>query len=172
MRVSRTTTVAEIDSALRKLGAGNHEDNMQVLASFPHHFFLELSEKDFFELVFLQCREVAEICPSGADRTLHAVAYRAVHSPKRQLGPNWDLDQVNHRTEEVLCTSTSSVSPLFLRDARHSEKAFGCWYLQDGSHRALGYAMAILTDRTRYSPLNAFCATTDELARIDGGPNG
>lgn len=152
-------------------------------SSFPRHFLTELFEKDFFDLVFLQSSDIAAICPREQDRTLRAVAYRAVHSTKRQLSPNWDLDQVNCRIEELLCTPAPSISPLFLRDARDSERVFGRWYLQDGSHRALGYAVAVLTHRTPYSPVNAFCATGNELASIEsadpepcnlqrGGPDG
>jgi hypothetical protein len=140
---------------------------MRVLGDFPYHFLLELSEEDFFNLVFLQSSEVAAICPPGEDRTLRVVASRAVHCTKRRLGPNWDLDEVIHRTDEMICKSILSVGPFFLRDARDSERAFGARYLQDGSHRALGYAMAILTDRTHYAPFNAFCATAKQLASFE-----
>ena len=54
MRILRTTDLAEVDGFLKELGAGNHTDNMRELGSFPRHFLIELSEKDFFDLVFLQ----------------------------------------------------------------------------------------------------------------------
>lgn len=45
MRILRIAHVAEIDRALRELGAGNHADNMRVLGSFPRHFLTEYSLK-------------------------------------------------------------------------------------------------------------------------------
>jgi len=145
------------------LGGGNHADNMKVLGAFFHDYLVELSRDDFLGLIFLQSKEVSAICPSAQDRRLQAVAARAISSTQRKLSNNWDLDLVSMRTEEFLQRSNGALAPLFLRDAHGLECKHGSWYLQDGSHRALGYAIALTSRETTYEGVRAFCATQRKL---------
>ncbi len=162
-KVIRAADISEVDQELLMLGGGNHADNMKVFSDFLQHYLVELSEEEFLGLILLQSKEVSVICPSGQDRRLRAVAARAVSSTERKLSNNWDLDLVSKRTEEYLSTPNTKFGPLFLRDARGLECKHGAWYLQDGSHRALGYAIALTSRQTRYEPLRAFCATQRSL---------
>jgi hypothetical protein len=92
MTVIRNLNIGEIERGLLALGGGNHRDNMQVIGQFPRHYLVELSEDDFFNLVFLQVSQLSTISPPGQDRTLRAVATRAISSSGRKLGSNWDLE--------------------------------------------------------------------------------
>jgi hypothetical protein len=163
MLVIRSVTIPEIERDLLAMGGGNHKDNMEVISRFPEHYVVELSEDEFFSLVFLQVRELSIICPPGEDRTLRAVATRAIASSQRKLGENWDLDVIENRTREFLHSTSTQLAPLFLRDAHDSECRHGSWYLQDGCHRGLGYAMAVVSGSIGYSPATAICSTERDL---------
>lgn len=163
MKIVKKADIKEIEQELRKLGGGNHDDNMKALNKFPNHYLVELSESDFLEVVFLQSKEVSLICPSGQNRRLKAVAERAKLSTRRKPSENWDLDQIMELTGKLLRSPKADMGPIFLRDAQGSECQYGRWYLQDGSHRALGYAIALITKETTYSPIQAYCATQKTL---------
>lgn len=152
-------TAAEIEQHLLRLGGGNHDDNMGVVLSFQEYCLVELSLEDFRELVFLQTSVVFPICRPGEDRRIAEVASRALKAPK-QLGPNWDLDKIRDRTRTAL-DSGQPIESLLIRETNKAEKPFGLWYLQDGSHRGLGYAMAILSANLPYVPITAYrCSQT------------
>jgi hypothetical protein len=155
MRWIRVATVGEIDQHLKRLGGGNHIDNMTVVSGFKRHSLVELSEEDFSHLLFLQSDDVVQICPRGGDRRLYAVALRALGAESPRLGPNWNLGEIMQQTNEILMGQRSA-EPLLIREANEVEKHFGPWYLQDGTHRALGYAMAILGSKTAYEPWMAY----------------
>jgi hypothetical protein len=157
MNILRTATLPEIEQVLTDLGGGNHIDNMNVLKSFSGYFLIELLKDEFFDLVFLQNKEVVTICPPEQDRRLRAVALRAISTSTNVLSSNWDLGLIKKLTEELLWRPT--ISPLVLRDTRQSECKNGSWYIQDGAHRALGYAMALLSSPISYTPVQAYCAT-------------
>jgi hypothetical protein len=165
-RVIRTAKISEIDRELLMLGGGNHTDNMKVLGNFPNHYLVELSEDEFLRLIFLQSKEIYAICPPGQDRGLKAVAARAISSTQRKFSNNWDLDLISKRTEEFLQKSNKTFCPISLRDAHGSECKYGSWYLQDGSHRALGYAIALISGQATYEVVRAFCATQQHLAGV------
>jgi len=78
-----------------------------------------------------------------------------------QLHANWNLVEVSRLTLEHLNTGMP-IRPLVLRDARESELQHGELYIQDGSHTALGYAMAILSNDIIYSPIQAYWATNNQ----------
>jgi len=157
----RTATLEEIKSFLISLGGGNQDDNMEKLGGFSGYFLIELSEIEFFSLVFLQTAQVLAICPTGSDRTLRSVADRALKIDAPFLYSNWDLTEVTRRTQERLL-ACKPIRPLVIRDASPSEINYGKYYLQDGCHSALGYAMSILSGNSTYSPAQAYCATDNE----------
>jgi hypothetical protein len=68
-----------IENHLLRLGGRNHSDNMERLRRFKCHYSVSLVGEEFFELVFLQIDEVLRIAPRGDDRTLRAVARRAIN---------------------------------------------------------------------------------------------
>jgi hypothetical protein len=162
VRLIEPATLKEIEMFLLDLGGGNHEDNMNALRGFPRYFLVELSEVDFFSLVFLQNNHVLPICPRGADRSLRSVAERALKIDSPHLHVNWNLAEVIRQTQEHL-VADMPIRPLVLRDARQSELQYGQFYIQDGCHTALGYAMVILSDNSSYFPPHAYLATRHEL---------
>lgn len=168
MTALRHAAVAEIEEHLVSLGKGNHEDNMKQVADAPNHYLVELSEHEFRNLVFLQTRTVATIAPTGEDRRLESVAHRALKlsEDQRVLGPNWDIRSIVEKTLFWLGGPDRGVLPaLLVRDTKGGEKKLPLceWYLQDGSHRALGYMMAVVSGQTDYRPQLAYCATTRDL---------
>ena len=169
MKTIRESSVPEIEKHLISLGAGNHEDNMREVRKHRYHWLAELSESNFRNLVFLQRPDLAQIVPNGQDRTLEAVAKRALKLPEgeRKLATNWDIERLYAKTNSFLSAPTSQSLPaILLRDARGGELdwAPGGWYIQDGSHRALGYLIAILDGLTSYESLSAYCATNRSWA--------
>lgn len=162
-RILKPVTITDIENLLVDLGGRNHDDNMRELRPFPNFFLVELFESEFLDLVFLQNDETLAICPRGGIRTLRVVAQRALKLPIRKLSGNWDLDSIAARTKEHLGAPDNHLRPLVLRDAHQSEARYGPWYIQDGSHSALGYAMALLAGDAPYSPVRAYCATHGQL---------
>jgi hypothetical protein len=91
-----------IEKHLLRLGGGNHYDNIARLRRFERHCSMSLAEKEFFELVFLQNDDVNWIAPRGDDRTLRAVAKRAIHLGHPRLDANWDLAENLRRMRNKL----------------------------------------------------------------------
>lgn len=140
-KVKHAVTVEDVEAHLRALGGGNHTDNMAQVRGHAFHYLLELTAEELLGVVFLQADGLAELAPRGGDRRLGAVAARATTLGSRRLGPNWDLGEIRARHAAV----AGPLPALLLRDARGSETDHGgTWYLQDGCHRALGQAIAIL----------------------------
>ncbi len=153
-------TLAEIERLLVELGCGNHFDNMRVISRYSHFYRMEaIPEAVFFDLVFLQNTEVSTIAPPDEDRRLRAVAIRALQQNDARFSENWDLGSIRQR----FSLAALPLPPFVLRDTSSSERQHGEWYLQDGSHRALGYAMAVLNDEASYTPQVAYCATERQL---------
>ena len=61
MKIIGSTTLAEIEEHLKRLGGGNQADNMASLRKFSSFWRVRLEEKEFLGLVFLQNSEVARI---------------------------------------------------------------------------------------------------------------
>lgn len=158
-------TLEQVEKHLFLLGGGNHPDNMRRLAAFPNFFLMELEEGDFWDLVFLQNEDVLLLAPRGSDRRLRAVAVRALRIREAVLSPNWSLPRIaNHTMAQNPERPGFSLQPLILRDASVSERHNGgAWYIQDGSHRALGYARAVLWFDVPYQNQLAYCATVSQL---------
>jgi hypothetical protein len=154
------TTIGEVERLLVKLGSGNHFDNMRAISRFSRFYRIEaIPEAAFFDLVFLQNAEVASIAPPGEDRRLRAVALRALQHTDARFSENWDLGSIRQR----FALAALPLPPFVLRDTSGSERQHGKWYLQDGCHRALGYAMAVLNDEVCFTAQVAYCATEQRL---------
>ena len=138
------TTLEVIENHLRGLGAGNHCDNMKRLSRFDSHCSAGLVEKEFFDLVFLQSDEVLRIAPRGDDRTLRAVAKRAINLGQPRFDANWDLAENLRLMREKLRKGSIFQAALAICETANGEEQYGSWYLQDGSHRALVCATLIL----------------------------
>lgn len=150
-------TVREIELFLERLGSRNHEDNLDALRRYSHYYLVELLESEFLGLVFLQNEHVLTICPRNEDRSLWAVAEPALVVENPNLHENWNLDEVKSHTERVL--QEGALRPLVLRPSHPDELQHGSWYLQDGSHTALGYAMTLLSQKGPYASVRAYVAT-------------
>lgn len=163
MQVLRKASLEEIKFHLLNLGGKNQKDNLQSIRHFPFYYLLRLSQNDFYGLVFLQRPDLHAMVPLGHDRRLRAVAGRTVTLGRTKLFDDWDLGEIRDRFDELKTEQAVPVLPaLLLRDARPNEKQYGPWYLQDGSHRALAYAMAILETKASYVPQPAYLATTEQ----------
>lgn len=165
MIVRSMATLEQVEKHLLHLGGGNHPDNMRRLAAFPSFFLMEIEEGDFWNLVFLQNEDVLPLTPVGSDRRLRAVAARALSIPEEVLSSNWSLPRIaSHTMAQHPAKPDFSVEPLVLRDASISERHDGgTWCIQDGNHRALGYAMAVLRLDVPYKNQLAYCATVSQL---------
>ena len=163
----RRAIIDEIEMHLLALGAGNHEDNMKIVGEFPRHYLLTLAEPDFQSLVFLQTPTLSKIVPPDSDRRVAAVARRAsrLPPPEANLGSNWDISATFTRFRDAYLGQPCHLPAFVLRDTRGSERQWAAdgWYLQDGSHRALAYCMAIVAGEMQYSPQQAFCATSRHI---------
>jgi hypothetical protein len=164
----RTATIQEIETHLIELGMGNHSDNIACIRGFPRHYFLDLTEHEFMNLVFLQTSTVYKIAPPHQDRRLKIVAQRAsgLSVDDTNLGPNWNIAEVIGRFKNITSDEEGCHLPaLLLRDTKNSERKWSQdgWYIQDGSHRALAYCMSLLAGEKEYSPQTAFCATNRQL---------
>ncbi len=91
MAAPKDVNLDTIEKHLLRLGGRNHFDNMVRLRRFERHCSMSLTGKELFELVFLQNDEVMRIAPRGDDRTLRAVAKRAIALGYPRLASNWDL---------------------------------------------------------------------------------
>jgi len=172
--IVKKSCLEEIKAYLNDLGSGNHEDNMRSLSSQngDNYYLLELSKSGFLNLVFLQNSEVRRIAPEGESRTLQVVACRALQHValgNSRLSSNWDLVANRSRLETTRPNQKHFTLPaLVLRDVKHSERENEetQWYIQDGCHRALAYAMAVLKGDVTYQPQRAFCFTARLLGRV------
>lgn len=151
------TSLQVVEDHLLRLGGGNQRDNMERLRAFECHCSVSLSEEESLGLVFLQSHEVARIAPPGCDRTLRAVAQRAIDLGQPKLSDNWDLaSNLSQMREKLL--SGSIYEALVICEARGGEERYGQWYLQDGSHRALAFATLMLLSEARYERQKAYCS--------------
>lgn len=160
MRILKEAELETVEQHLVRLGGGNHRDNMTQLRRFDRHCIVQFAEEEFFGLVFLQNDEVLKIAPRGYDRTLHAVAKRAISLGDVRLSSNWDLSENLRRMRESLSGESGPNEPLVACEARDGEQQYGPFYLQDGSHRALAFATLILLNEARYNPQSAFCSVS------------
>ena len=161
MMVIGQISLQEIENHLVRLGRGNHRDNMARLSRFERHFSVSLVQRDFFEPVFLQNAEVAKIAPPGTDRTLRAVAKRAINLGQPELSDNWNLAKNLRRMREQLAQGDIFQEALVVCEARNGEERWGPWYLQDGSHRALACSTLMLLNEAQYEQQLAYCSMSE-----------
>ncbi len=150
---------------LDKLGNGNCYGNIVELGLYPgafgfNYYLVEITESAFYGLVFQHSTSLSGLVPDPQDRPLKIAAQNAliVLLSKQKLNSNWDLEDIVKKTTEWLDKSIP-LPALALRDSRGSELETGKWYLQDGCHRALGYAMVMQRDGLVYKPVKAYIAT-------------
>jgi hypothetical protein len=146
-----------------RMGAGNHVDNMARLGRFECYYSISLTESEFFDLVFLQNTEVGKIAPPGADRTLRAVAKRAINLGQPKLSDNWNLAENLQRMRECLGQRNILQEALVVCEPKGGEERWGPWYLQDGSHRALALATLVLLNEAQYEEQAAYCSMSQRM---------
>lgn len=162
MELLKKSDLTEIENHLKNLGCGNHKDNMKQIKSYKNHYSVELSKEEFLSLVFLESSTTKILCVKS--RKLVDVASEAINLPNNNLGKNWDIDKVLdkwnafHKEGEV-----PPVEEIVLRDTKNSEINHGRYYLQDGCHRSLAYAIALIKDEVEYTPQIAFLATNEDF---------
>ena len=138
---------------------GNSTDNRDSLKSYTHLYATCVTEACFWALVFLDNHETHDLVSNG--RSLRAAAKRALEMNDAELSENWNLATVKATFNER--SDTSKWGPIFLRPATPGERPHGRWYIQDGSHRCLAYAMHILKNNCSYIPLFAHVASNSPI---------
>lgn len=145
---------------------GNFKDNVKYTKEYTFHYKVKLSEEEFFDLCFLGNEETASITSNG--RKLRTAAQSALSSIKKgatHLSGNWNLSEIETKTKAFLANGQAEFAPITLRDAKGGELKHKCnFYIQDGNHRCLGYAMHLLSaPGLRYMPIEASLSTNKAL---------
>ncbi|MFA6981299.1 MAG: hypothetical protein WC209_18375 [Ignavibacteriaceae bacterium] len=165
MRIIKKVTIDEIEKHLLLLGGGNHPDNMKQVYEFQNRYLAELTKDDYLNLVFLDSPSTKELIQIAKIRTLKKMGEAANTLNGKKLGTNWDLTKIISDTKIFLETTQGLVKfPAFLlRSSKNDESKLGDWYLQDGSHRALGYAMYLLDNTVDYTIQQTYIVADKEL---------
>jgi len=166
MKTIKTVTNIAIEQHLKKIGGGNHKDNMEQVLKYKHCLLVELSESDFFNLVFLDIAQTKQLIDRAGSRKLADIASVANNHPVTNLGLNWDLADIITKTNNF-ARDNQEMPAILLRPAQGNECKFGQWYLQDGSHRSLGYAMALKNKSLVYKPIKAFFVTNEHMLKTE-----
>ncbi|MBU1118639.1 hypothetical protein KKH43_02020 [Patescibacteria group bacterium] len=151
---------------------GNHKDNQEALNKFKFYYLVKLGKNDFLNLCFLDNDEVKDITKNG--RRLENVAKTSMKLLENNdgiLSSNWDLKKTIKTTIYTLKVSNlPSFLPLIIRDAKNGEQNHGSnYYIQDGNHRCLGYAIFLLRNPDKgFIEQESYLATNYDLFnRID-----
>lgn len=162
MRIIRTSSIKEVFnlvSSLRHEG-GVEDYNVSYLSKFSKFSLAELDEPEFWDLIFLDTWEVEAFYPESSsleNRRLNLVANIVNSIADVKLTDNWDIGEIRRKTRKFLNQNTTdNLPPIVLIPYK------GGYYIQDGNHRCLGIAMAILKKKTKYKPIKVFLAI-DEL---------
>jgi hypothetical protein len=156
-----------IANHLMHLGGGNHDDNIRRLRRFECYCSVSLSAEEFLGLVFLQNDEVVKIAPRGDNRTLAAVAKRAISLGQPRLTANWNLAENLYRMRQKLASRGNIFGEaLVICEAKDGEEEYGLWYLQDGSHRALACATLMLLSEAQYDCQIAYCSMSKHAYQV------
>ncbi len=144
-------------------GQGNKENNVRSIEKYRNHYEVDLSQDIFFGLCFIEIEATKCITTSG--RKLKNVASLTLKRLDVVAGtPNWDFNKIFQTTTECMKNNPNfDISPIVLLD-NDSAKKHGCtFYIQDGNHRCLGYAMYLLKNKdAKYVPIKAFLASNNE----------
>ena len=163
-------TVEEIEQHLKKLGSGNHRDNMDRVDEGEHRYRIGLNLSEFQSLTFVQIEATVKIAPQGRDRRLIEVAKRAnaLSKGSRILGGNWNLDELYENKLNQLALG-KPWPDLLLNDPRCDDESRwvaegeDAWRVQDGNHRALGYMMALLQNEAKFFGQHAYVASRNPI---------
>jgi hypothetical protein len=79
-----------------------------------------------------------------------------------------DMEAVHLASSRALaeCERASpsvGLGPLLIRDSRRRERIHGPWFLQDGSHRALGLAMTFVSGQLKGGRIKTFVVSRRPL---------
>lgn len=164
MKIIKKVTPNTIGNHLLSLGGGNHLDNMDQVNKYTFHYKIEMSETEFNNLVFLETDTTKKLIELANSRNLSAISAEAVELNEKVLGANWDLEKIVNDAMEMLKSSGGyNLNLPLLRPTKNSECDYGNWYLQDGSHRSLGYSMLINQNETSYLPQCAYIITDEKF---------
>ena len=161
-------TYQDVRAYLESLGSFDTEDTDKILSPHPYSFFIELTENEFWNCIFLTSPSTRNITPENQSRSIRNVAARALRligTPNAQLGPNWDIDEIWQKSMRFVNENRGAIiQPLVLRDLQPNEKEISAFkYIHDGCHRSLGWAMLLLQGAISYLPLHAYLVTRDNL---------
>ena len=109
MKTIKTVTNIAIEQHLKKIGGGNHKDNMEQVLKYKHCLLVELSESDFFNLVFLDIAQTKQLIDRAGSRKLADIASVANNHPVTNLGLNWDLADIITKTNNFANKQTVSI---------------------------------------------------------------
>lgn len=158
MRIIGASTIIEVFNFMGGLRPeGIVEDyNVSYLSKFHNFLFVDLSEAEFWDLIFLDTWEVEAFYPessSSKNRRLISVAEVANSIGDLKLSDNWDIKSIRKQTREFLNHQAMENLPAIVLIPYE-----GGYYIQDGNHRCLGMAMAILNKKIEYRSLKSYVA--------------
>jgi len=164
MKIIKPVTKSIIESHLIEVGDGNQKDNFEQISIYQNYYLAQLTKEDFLSLVFLEIEPTKALIKKANSRQLAKIAVAANNENLQYLGPNWDLSKIILNTEKLVQSKNGFDLPaLLIRPSRNGELSFGAWYLQDGSHRSLGYAMKIVSNLLEYRPIKTYLVTNEIL---------
>jgi len=158
MRIIRISSKKEVFNHIGSLRPeGVIEDyNIHYLSKFNNFLLVELDEVDFWNLIFLDTWEVEPFYPKSSSleyRRLISVAKIANRKGDMKFSDNWDIGEIRRITRAFINQrKMENLPPIVVIPYK------GGYYIQDGNHRCLGIAMAILNKKVVFKPIKAFKA--------------
>ena len=162
MRLIRKSSIKEVFNFLGRLASEGCVEgyNVHYLSRFSDFSLVEIDETEFWNLIFLNTWEVQAFYPESSsitNRRLRSVVRIANLKGDVNFSNNWDIGVIRRKTREFLDRhAMDDLPPIVLIPYKNS------YYIQDGNHRCLGLAMAILNKKVDFKPIKAFMAIDEE----------
>lgn len=142
------------------------DHNIMVVDAYRCWHQVELARDLFMRLVVVAAPGSRPLLPVREPRLLQHVAGRAVEVASTYRGP-WKMRYILE-LRAGLAGGDRFPDLLILREKVDGEPAEGSLYLQDGNHRAIAYAMALIADGCEYVPVRAYLGSDLDAASAFG----
>ena len=142
------------------------DHNLEVICAYRLWHQVELPRDLFMRLVIVDARGSRPLLPPDKPRLLKHVAERTLEVASSYDGP-WNMHYILELSR-TFSTGLPCPDSLILREKVDGEPAEGSLYLQDGNHRAIAYAMALIADGCEYVPVRAYLGSDLDAASAFG----